>query len=180
MPNVGSPKSKRYSGWFRDELNDRLEIYHKGVFVGYVGSAGAGLNRMEAKLGSVAAVASNGAGAIVGGMNFIAPSSLKIISAWRMNHTASDVTKGTGTTSASYRRITLITNTAGAGTGTNIIASQNATASAASNVTRAFEIIASTVPTGAIIKASHLTVGAVTADGTDIAASDVFFTYELV
>ena len=180
MPNVNVPKGTRHSGWFLDELNNRLEIYHKGVFVGYAASAGAGMNRMAARLGSMASLASNGGDAISGTTNFIAPASLKIISAWRMNQTKSDVTKGTATTSASYRRVLLITNTAGAGTGANIIASQDATASAASNVTRAFTTIASTVPTGAIIKASHLTVGAATADGTDMAESDIFFTYELV
>ena len=179
MPNRDTPLGQKHSGFHRDDLNNRLELYHKGTFVGYFAS-GAGLNRMAARLGSMASLASNGGNAISGTTNFIAPASLKIISAWRMNQTKSDVPKGTATTSASYRRITLITNTAGAGTGTNIIASLNATASAASNVTRAFTTIASTVPAGAIIKASHLTVGAATADGTDMAESDIFFTYELV
>ncbi len=181
MPNVSTPKGTRYSGWFKDDLNNRLEIYHKGVFIGYVASAGVtGMGRTIAKLGSLAAVASNGGGAILNEVNFIAPASLKIVSAWRLNHSASDVTKGTATTSASYRRMTLITNTAGTGSGTNIVASSNATASVDSKATRSFTTVASTVPTGAIILASHLTIGANTADGTDIAASDLFIAYELV
>lgn len=181
MPNVNVPKGTRYSGWFKDDLNTRLEIYHQGVFIGYVATAGAtGMGRTVAKIGSNAAIASDGANSVLDGINFVAPASLKIVSAWRLNHSASDVTKGTATTSASYRRLTLITNTAGAGSGTNIVASSNATASAASKVTRSFTTIASTVPTGAVVLCSSITVGAATADGTDMAASDVFIAYELV
>ncbi|KKM03506.1 hypothetical protein LCGC14_1773710, partial [marine sediment metagenome] len=132
------------------------------------------------KLGSTAAVASNGGDALLADPAFIAPAALKIVSAWRLPHTASEVTKGTLTTSASYRRMTLITNTAGAGSGTNIVASLNATASVASRVSRAFAIAASTVPVGAIVLCSHLTIGAATGDGTDMAASDMFIAYELV
>lgn len=179
MPNVNAPKSGRYSGWFKDELNDRLELYVKGQFVTHFQSTGAGLGRVPVKLGSVAAIASNGGGSILGPA-FIAPASLKLISAWRINHSAKDVTKGTATTSASYRRMTLITNTAGAGTGTNLIASLNAKTSVDTHGSRAFEIIASTVPAGAVILMSHLTVGAETANGTDMAAGDIFIEYELV
>ena len=179
MPNVDVPKGTRYSGWFRDELNDRLELYVKGNFVTQFSSTGVGLGRVFARLGSTAIIASNGAGAILGPA-FIAPASLKLISAWKINHAAVDVTTGTATSSASYRRTTLITNTAAAGTGTNIIASLNATASAGSHGTRAFTTIASTVPAGAIILISHLTVGAETANGTNYAASDFLIEYELV
>jgi hypothetical protein len=111
---------------------------------------------------------------------FIAPADLKIVAAWKMNQTASDVTKGTATTTASYRRFNLITNTAGTGSGTDIVCSLNATASAASLVTRGFTTVASTVPAGAIVLASHLTVGAETADGTDAAAGVIELSYELV
>ncbi|MCH7636481.1 MAG: hypothetical protein IIA12_02290 [Proteobacteria bacterium] len=179
MPNVDTPKGGRYSGWFRDELNDRLELYVKGNFVTQFTSTGAGMGRVAMRLASMALIASDGANSILGAA-FIAPASLKLISAWRINHSLKDVTKGTLTTSLSYRRMTLITNTAGAGTGTNLIASLNATASADTHATRAFEIIASTVPAGAIILISHLTVGAATADGTDMAASDLLIEYELV
>lgn len=122
------------------------------------------------RVGTSAAVASNGAGAIISDVQFVAPYDLRILSAWAINISASDVTKGTGTTSASYRRFNLVTNTAGTGSGTDIVASLNATASAASLATRSFTTVASTVPAGAIVIGSHLTVGAETADGTDMAA----------
>ncbi len=179
MANRDTPLGGRFTGWFQDSLNDRFEVYVNGQFVTQFTSTGAGLGRVPVKLGSVLAIASDGANSILGPA-FIAPASLKLISAWRINHSAKDVTKGTATTSASYRRMTLITNTAGAGTGTNLIASLDAKASADTHATRSFEIIASTVPAGAIILMSHLTVGAATANGTDMAASDVFIEYELV
>lgn len=179
MPNRNLPTGGSHTGWYRDDLNNRLELYYKGTFVGFVAADG-GMQRNVVKLGSTAAIASNGANSILPDTAFIAPASLKIISAWRINQEASDVTVGTLTSSASFRRVTLITNTAGAGSGTNIVASLNATASAASRVTRGFTTIASTVPTGAVILASHLTVGAATADGTDMAAGDMFIEYELV
>ena len=137
-------------------------------------------NLAVARLGSVASVASNGAGAIVEDMKFVAPADLKILSAWRVNISASDVTVGTATSSASYRRTNLV-NGGAAGAGTVIMASNNATASAASLTTRAFVTTANnTMAAGAILLASHLTVGANTADGTDLAASVVEIVYELL
>lgn len=135
---------------------------------------------MEADLGSTAAIASNGAGAILPDVKFVAPQNLRIVSAWKENQTASDVTAGTSISSASYRRFILVTNTAGTGSGTDIVASLNATASAASNFTRAFTSVASTVPAGAIVMMSHLTVGAETADGTDAAAGIFRMAYQYV
>lgn len=143
-------------------------------------TAGQAVKQRTVRLGTAAAVASNGAGAILSDMQWVAPSDCKIVSAWRVNISASDVTKGTGTTSASYRRMTLVTNTAGTGSGTDIVCSLNATASCASLATRAFTTVNSTVPAGAIVLASHLTVGAETADGTDMAGNIVEFVYELV
>ena len=194
--------SQEHRGWHFDAPNDRLEFFYKGLKVGHLDASGftvtdgtttyinnnlvqnAGiatdLKTHVQKLGSTAAVASNGGDALLADPAFIAPAALKIVSAWRLPHTASEVTKGTLTTSASYRRMTLITNTAGAGSGTNIVASLNATASVASRVSRAFAIAASTVPVGAIVLCSHLTIGAATGDGTDMAASDMFIAYELV
>ena len=188
------------NGWHWDSANSRLEFYYRGTKVGHLDANGfsvtddttarisnglvqpAGLatsvKTHVAKLGSSAAVASNGGGAVLGGV-FIAPAALKIVSAWRVNHSASDVTKGTATSSASYRRMTLITDTAAVGSGTDIIASLNATASAALHVQRAFATVASTVLAGGMVMASHLTVGAATGDGTDMAACDVFIAYEL-
>lgn len=135
-----------------------------------VGTAVTGGQGQVVRIGSSAAVASNGAGALLSDVKFVAPYNMRITSAWAMNISASDVTTGTATSSASYRRVTLVTNTAGTGSGTDIVASLNATASLASNASRAFTPVASTVPAGAIILASHLTVGAETADGTDMAA----------
>ncbi|KKM66810.1 hypothetical protein LCGC14_1477410, partial [marine sediment metagenome] len=111
---------------------------------------------------------------------FIAPAACKLVSAWAMNISASDVTKGVATTSASYRRMNLICNTAAAGTGTHIVASLNATAVAASWGTRAFTVVASTIPAGGVVRMSHLTVGAETGDGTDSAARVYMLAYELV
>ena len=204
MANTTSPRSNRFKGWFYDAVNDRLEYWYNGTKIGHLDNTGmditddstarmtnglianagiaAGLKTQQVKLGSIAAVASNGAEALLAltDMSWIAPADCKIVSAWRMNHTASDVTKGTATTSASYRRMTLVCNTAAAGTGTHVVASQNATASQAVSGTRAFTVVASTVPAGAVVRVSHVTVGAATADGTDIAASDVWVAYELV
>lgn len=132
------------------------------------------------RLGTHAAVASNGAGAILADAVFVAPLDCRIVSAWKMNISASDVTKGTATTSASYRRFNLISNTAGTGSGTDIVCSLNATASAASLATRSFSTVASTIPAGAIVLASHLTVGAETGDGTDAAAGIIEIAYQLV
>lgn len=202
MPNTPSPGSSTHKGWWWDQVNNRLEFYYNTTKVGHLDANGmsitddttarmtngllqnagiaTGLKTHVARLGSVAAVASNGAGAIVENMAFIAPADIKIVSAWRMNISASDVTVGTATSSASYRRMNLIANTAATGSGTTIVASLNATASAASLVTRAFATVAATVPAGAIVLASHLTVGANTADGTDMAANIVEIAYELV
>ena len=196
------PANPQYRGWKYDAVNSRLEFYYNGTKVGHLNASGftvtdgstarmtnglvqiAGmattLKQHVVRLGTTAAIASNGANAILPDVAFVAPADLKIVSAWRMNISASDVTTGTATSSASYRRLNLITNTAGTGSGTNIVASQNATASAASLVTRAFTTVASTVPAGAIVLASHLTVGAATADGTDTAASVIMMAYELV
>lgn len=179
MAKRSSPVGASHRGFHWDEPNNRLEVYYNGSLKGSFGT-GNGMQTRIVRLGSAAAVASNGAGAILADMSFIAPADLKLVSVWRMNQTASDVTKGTATTSASYRRMNLITNTAGTGSGTNIVASLNATASAASLVTRSFTIAASTVPSGAIVLCSHLTVGAETGGGTDLAANIVEIAYELV
>lgn len=128
-------------------------------------------NRVQvSRIGSAASLASDGADALLADIKFVAPYDMRIVSAWAANISASDVTKGTATTSASYRRVTLVTNTAGTCSGTDIVASLNATASLASNATRSFTTVASTVPAGAIILGSQLTVGAATGDGTDSAA----------
>ena len=213
MPNLASPNSSTYTGWFRDMVNGALKFYYRGTLVRTINAtsetAPSGLTvnfdgpvdfdntlnaqgatpspRVDvqvARLGSAAAVASNGADAILPDAKWVVPSQftngIKIVAAWRENISASDVTVGTATSSASYRRLNLITNTAGTGSGTDIVASMNATASLASNATRAFTTVASTVPSGAIIMASHLTVGAQTADGTDMAACVIGMAYQVL
>ena len=202
MPNLSTPKGANHSGWFRDDVNNRLEFFYDGTKIGHLDANGfsitndttarmangllavegidSELKQQNVQLGTVGAVASNGAGALITGQVFVAPAACKIVSAWRMNHSASDVTKGTATTSASYRRMTLVANTAAAGTGTHIVASLNATASAASWDTRPFTVAASTIPAGGVVRISHLTVGADTADGTDMAANTVAVAFELV
>ena len=198
----------RRNGWLFDHANQRLEFYFTNdsgteVKVGHLNASGftvtdgtttymtngvaqtAGIASQYkvqvARLGTTAAVASNGADAILPDTMFVAPVALSVISAWRLNISASDVTKGTATTSASYRRVNLVANVTGSGSGTTIVASQNATASAASLVTRAFATTANnTVPAGAVILASHLSVGAATADGTDMAAAIFEIAYQLV
>ena len=201
MPNISAPYGQRYRGWFFDQVNNRLEYYFNGTKIGHLDATGLDITddttaRMTnglivagglgtavpfvARLGTHAAIASNGANAILPDIGWVAPADLQVLSAWKLGQTASDVTVGTATSSASYRRFNLITNTAGTGSGTNIVASLNATASAASLVTRSFTTVASTVPAGAIVLVSHLTVGAATADGTDAAAGVINIAYEYV
>ena len=197
MPMRGAPQSPTYTGLYLDQVNGMIELYYRGTLVTQwnassttipssntvnfdgavdfdstvdVGTAVTGGQAVVARIGTNAAVASNGAGAILSDIKFVAPYNMRIVSAWAANISASDVTVGTATSSASYRRVTLVTNTAGTGSGTDIVASLNATASLASNFTRAFTTVASTIPAGALLLASHLTVGAETADGTDMAA----------
>lgn len=131
-----------------------------------------------ANIGSTAALASNGANAILTAANwFRAPYNLKILSAWK-SVAADDVTKGTATTSASYRRFNIL-NGSTDGAGTVIMASLNATASAAANTTRGFATTANnTVTEGNLVIVSQLTVGAATADGTDAGAGIFGIAYE--
>lgn len=199
-PGGGSAVAPKFSGWFRDDVNSRLEFYYRGTKVGHLDASGfsvtddttaritnglvqpAGLAtavRVQEWHGKVAAIASDGSGALVSGEVFLAPAACKILSAWSVNGTASDVTKGTATTSASYRRFTLVCNTAAAGTGTHVMASCNPTASAAAWATRAWTAVASTIPAGGIVQISHLTVGANTDGGTDSAEKNVVIHYEL-
>lgn len=197
----GPSGNARFSGWHRDDINSRLEFYYNGTKIGHLDASGMSVTndttaRMSDGLvqpaglatavktgewqGSMAAVASNGAGALIAGEVFIAPAACKILSAWSVNGAAKDVSKGTATTSASYRRFTLVCNTAAAGVGTHIMASCNATAVQDSWGTRAWTVVASTIPAGGIVRISHLTVGANTGDGTDSADKAIVFNYDLV
>ncbi len=212
MPNVSAPKNNNFAGWFRDDLNSRIELYYGTLKVGHLDSSGFSITddstaRMtdgvlqgsglasgavgpasahpdikthQHMVGTVDSVASDGGNALISEEVFIAPQDCKIVSAWAMNISKNDVTKGTATSQTSYRRMNLIANTAAAGTGTHVVASLNATASAASWATRAFAVVASTIPAGGVVRISHLTVGAATAAGTDMAERVVTIAYELV
>lgn len=39
MPNLNAPASKRYNGWYRDQVNGVLEWYHNGTKVGQASGA---------------------------------------------------------------------------------------------------------------------------------------------
>lgn len=136
-------------------------------------------NRFVAGLGSSAAIASNGAPAILGHSYFVANADLKIHNVWKVA-SANEATAGTAVSSASYRRFNLL-NGGTAGTGTTIMASLNNTASTAAQGKKAFATTANnTAAAGAILYLSHLTVGAATADGTDAAVSVYQIEYELL
>jgi len=136
-------------------------------------------NRFSVALGSSAAIASNGANAVLGQSYFVAPADLKVHRVFKVA-TANEVTTGTAVSSASYRRFNLI-NGGSAGTGTAIMASLNNTASTAAGGSKGFATTANnTASAGQILYLSHLTVGAATADGTDAAASTFFAEYELL
>lgn len=140
-------------------------------------------NHFNAVLGTMAAIASGGANGRIASLGFVAPANLRLLSAWRQNLAADEVTVGTATSSASYRRH-LIYNGGAAGTGTStasIMASSNATASLGSNGARAFTVDTTvTASAGDILYCSQLTVGAATANGTDAAACVLQIAYALI
>lgn len=132
-------------------------------------------------LGTVAAIASGGANARPGAVGFVAHHDMRLLSVWKHNLSASEVTVGTAVSSASYRRH-MIRNGGTAGTATTILASLNATSSAASLGSRSFAIVntAHTVSRGEIVYYDQITVGAATADGTDAAACAIQVAYQLL
>lgn len=137
-------------------------------------------NFFVAQIGSVAAIASNGANAKPGAVGFVAPANLRILSAWKHNLSAAEVTVGTGVSSASYRAHYLA-NGGSAGTATTRLATLLATASAAASGLRAFSVDSTqTVAAGEHIHYSQATVGAATADGTDAAACALQIAYQLI
>lgn len=137
-------------------------------------------NFFAVKIGSSAAIASNGANARLADIGFVAPAPLRILSAWKHNLAADEVTAGTAISSASYRRHRLH-NGGSLGTATAIIGSFNGTASQGSLGARSFTIdTTATMAAGEILYASHLTVGAATADGTDAAAALWQIAYQLL
>lgn len=137
-------------------------------------------NHFVAQLGTVAAIASNGANAKPAALGFVAPANLRILSAWKHNLSANEVTAGTAISSASYRAH-YIGNGGSAGTATARLATLLATASAAASGARAFSVDSTlTVAAGEIIHYSQATVGAATADGTDAAACAIQIAYQLL
>lgn len=168
-----------------DVTNDTTTYISNGVVAsaaltssGAIGSAALSANaRTFHQAFNVAAIASNGAVGSITNVGLYFSASAVLDSVWAANISASDVTVGTATSSASYRRTVLICNTAATGTGTDIIASLNATASAAAGATRGFTIAASTIPAGAVVQLTQITIGAATADGTDAAARTINIAY---
>lgn len=138
-------------------------------------------NHFIMRLGSNAAIASNGANARLADVGMVAPANLKILSVWRHNLAANEVTVGTATSSASYRRHTLV-NGGAAGTATVILASLNNTASNASlGSAPQFALVATpTAAQGDVLYGNQITVGAATADGTDAAAAIWEVAYQLL
>lgn len=132
------------------------------------------------QLGTVAAIASNGANAKPGAVGFVAHADMRLVAAWKHNLSASEVTVGTATSSASYRAH-YIGNGGSAGTATTRVGSLLATSSAAASGSRAFTVDSTiTIAKGDIVHYSQLTVGAATADGTDAAACAIQVAYALI
>lgn len=201
MANLTAPRSNRFKGWYFDAVNNQLEFWFNGTKVGGIDTSGldvgtgdsgsfiqnsivgtAGISSAQKLFfrTTAAALASNGANATVPNFGIFMSAAAVIDRVFAVNIAASDVTVGTATSSASFRRVNIICNTAATGTGTDIVASLNATASAAAGASRGFTIAASTIPAGAYVIASQLTVGAATADGTDAAAREYHVEYHFV
>jgi hypothetical protein len=131
-------------------------------------------------LGTVAAIASGGANARPNPVGFVAFHDMRLLSVWKHNLSASEVTVGTATSSASYRRHRIL-NGGTAGSATTIIASLNATSSAPASGARSFTVdTAVTIARGEVVYYDQLTVGAATADGTDSAACGIQAAYQLL
>lgn len=131
---------------------------------------------------TVASVASDGAGARAGAI--YVNRDVRIKSAVYVPTGGNNATKGTATTSASYRRLTLV-NGGTAGTGTTVLASLNNTASLGSFGTSGFTLAGTAVASvsaasGEVIVLSHATVGTDQADATSLAAGVVWVTYETI
>ena len=126
-----------------------------------------------------ASVASDGANAVVASAAFCAPADIKVKRAWYVPW-ADAATKGTATTSATYKRINLL-NGGTAGTATTIVASANITASIASRGSKAFTTTSNnTASGGEILYFSALTVGGTSNEGTILRAGVLQIEYELL
>ena len=128
---------------------------------------------------SNASVASNGADAVIASAAFVAPNNIKVTNVWFVPW-ADQSTKGTATTSATYKRINLL-NGATSGTGTTIVASCNLTASVASRGSKAFSTTANnTLSSGQMLYFSALTVGGTSNDGTILQSGVLQIEYQLL
>jgi hypothetical protein len=126
-----------------------------------------------------ASVASNGGNAVVASACFVAPNNIEVKRAWYAPW-ANACTKGTATSSATYRRLTVV-NGGSAGTGTTIMASANITASIASRGTKAFTTTANnTANSGEILYFSQATVGGTCDDTTELQSGVLQLEYELL
>ena len=126
-----------------------------------------------------AGVASNGANAVIASAGFVVPDNLQVNRVWYQPW-ANAATKGTATTSATYKRVNLY-NGGTAGTATTLMASCNITASIASRGSKAFATTASnTASGGEILYFSALTVGGTSDDGTELKAGVLQIEYELL
>lgn len=131
-------------------------------------------------VGTIAAIASNGANAKPGAIGFVAHADMRLVAAWKHNLSAAEVTAGTAISSASYRAHYLA-NGGTAGTATARMATLLATASAAASGLRAFSVDSTvTIAAGEHVHYSQATVGAATADGTDAAACGIQVAYALI
>jgi hypothetical protein len=126
-----------------------------------------------------ASVASDGANAVIASQAFVAPADIKVKRAWFVPW-ADQATKGTATTSATYKRVNIL-NGGTSGTGTTIMASCNLTASVASRGSKAFATTANnTASGGEMLYFSALTVGGTSNDGTILRAGVLQIEYELL
>lgn len=104
----------------------------------------------------------------------VAPHNMRIRAAW---WTPTGADQGTA---ASYRNLTIV-NGGTAGTGTVSVASKVGSASAASLVPASMVVDSSvTIPAGAMLYASQVTVGGTDATGTAIAAGEFDLAYEVI
>jgi hypothetical protein len=128
------------------------------------------------RIGSVAAVASNGAAAILTDPSFIAPDNIKVLSVWRIIAGTIDNSVGGA---ASYRRLAMVAGTAT--TATRGIASADTTASLAAWSNQKFTMAGTpTLSKGETLYISHSTVGGDLNGGTILAQQRFQLSYELL
>jgi hypothetical protein len=129
---------------------------------------------------SHASTASNGASIVPGGQMFIAPADLKILQVARVVG-ANECTKGTATSSASYRSYTLYDGSSD-GSGTASLAALSQTVSQAASASRAFTLAGTpTVAEGNIIYFKiEASVGGAVDDSTAASAALIQVDYELI